>query len=64
MAVTKEMPQLVAVTEPALIMVAKAVAGVPTCTERLDGRTAATIDCAQLEDGAKNKMLQVTIINR
>jgi hypothetical protein len=29
-AVIKEMPQLVAVTEPALIMVAKAVAKVPT----------------------------------
>jgi hypothetical protein len=29
-AVTKEMPQLVAVTDPALTMVAKAVAKVPT----------------------------------
>jgi hypothetical protein len=61
-AVTKEMPQLVAVTDPALTMVAKAVAKVPTWTERLDGRTAAAIDCAQLEEGAKNKILQVTII--
>ena len=32
----------VAVDWPALIIVAKAVAGVPTCTERLEGRTADT----------------------
>jgi len=62
MAVFKEIPQLVAVTEPVLITVAKAVAKVPTRTERLNGRTAATIDCAQPEEGAINKMLQVTII--
>jgi hypothetical protein len=62
MAVSKEMPQLVAVTEPALIMVAKAVAGIPTCTERLDGKTAATIDCAQLEEGAKPKRLQIMMV--
>jgi len=60
--VIKETPQLVAVNEPELTMVAKAVADVPTRTERLDGRTAATIDCAQLKEGANNKMLHVTII--
>ena len=30
-----------AVDAPLLMRVTKAVAGVPTCTERLDGRTAA-----------------------
>jgi hypothetical protein len=37
-----EMPQPVAVAGPVLIMVAKTVAGTPTCTERLLGKTAAT----------------------
>ena len=35
------MPHDVAVTAPALMIVAKAVAVVPTCTERLLGKTAA-----------------------
>ncbi len=32
----------VVVVGPALMMVAKAVAALPVCTQRLDGRTAAT----------------------
>ena len=39
---TFEMPQLVAVFDPALIIVANAVAGTPTCTDRLLGKTAST----------------------
>ena len=39
-------PQPVAALVPALMIVAKAVAAWPTATERLDGRTAATI-CAR-----------------
>ena len=39
-----EMPQLVAIAEPPLMIVAKAVAVVPSLTERLLGRTAATKD--------------------
>ena len=42
MAVMVEIPQPVAVTAPALMIVAKAVAGTPTCTERLVGKTAAS----------------------
>src|SRR5262245_25471593 len=41
--VKSEIPHAVAVTEPALMIVANAVAVVPICTERLLGRTAATI---------------------
>jgi hypothetical protein len=40
------MPTLVAVTVPLLMTVAKTVAGFPTATDRLDGKTAATSDCA------------------
>src|SRR5262245_14049578 len=39
------MPTPVAVAEPALTMLTKAVAVAPTCTERLTGRTAATSGC-------------------
>ena len=42
MLVIGEMVQAVAMFESVLMMVAKAVAGVPTCTERLVGKTAAT----------------------
>src|SRR5262245_30926910 len=40
------MPTAVAVAEPALTMLTKAVAVAPTCTERLTGRTAATSGCS------------------
>src|SRR5262245_25445307 len=43
--------QPVAVVEPVLISVAKAVAGRPTWTERLEGSTAATRDWALLVEG-------------
>src|SRR5260221_9641756 len=39
------MPTAVAVADPALMMLTKAVAVVPTCTERLTGRIAATSGC-------------------
>ena len=42
MLVTVDMSQPVAVTSPALMIVAKPVAGVPTCTERLLGKSADT----------------------
>jgi hypothetical protein len=64
MAVANEMPQLVAVTELVLATAAKTVAETPTCTERLDGKTAAIIVCAKPEEGAKSKMLHVTMIAR
>ncbi len=51
--VTGEIEQPVAVAVPALMMVAKAVAGVPTCTERLAGRTAETTAAA----GGENFMV-------
>src|SRR5262245_29644776 len=41
MPVSGTIPQLVASLAPVLMTVAKAVAGVPTCTERLLGNTAA-----------------------
>jgi hypothetical protein len=41
-----EMPTLTAVASPVLMIVTKAVAGIPTCTDRLAGNTAATNDCA------------------
>src|SRR4249920_229406 len=48
--VKSEISHAVAVTKPALIIVAKAVAVVPTCTERLLGRTADTIVPAAISD--------------
>ena len=44
MLVIGEIVQPVAMLESVLMMVAKAVAGVPTCTERLLGKTAALSD--------------------
>src|SRR5215510_6839529 len=41
-----EMPQLVIVFDPALIIVANAVAGTPSCTERLLGKTAEKTTCS------------------
>jgi len=40
MLVTGEIPHAVAAIDPVLMILAKAVAGTPTCTERLAGRTA------------------------
>jgi hypothetical protein len=44
------------------MIVAKAVAGVPTCTERLRGRTDAERDCPQL--GAANSRERTGIAHR
>src|SRR4029450_13840602 len=53
--IKSERPHPVAITEPTWIIVAKAVAVVPTCTERLDGSTAATKanDCTALSASAR-----------
>ena len=47
--VTGAMPQLRAVAVPELIMLAKAVAEVPTCTERLLGKTDATREVKEVD---------------
>ena len=52
MFVIGEMAQPAAVSGPALRIVAKAVAEVPTCTERLEGKRAATTDAEPGSDCA------------
>src|SRR5262245_48985088 len=54
--VSGTIPQLVASVAPVLMTVAKAVAGVPTCTERLLGNTAAiSVGAPSPRQGATRK---------
>src|SRR5262245_324491 len=55
--------QPVAVAEPVLISVAKAVAGRPTWTERLEGNTAATRDWGLLVEGIMTHT-QTTVLSK
>src|SRR5262245_20941938 len=60
--VTSAGRQASAVPGPALMIVAKAVAGVPTCTDRLRGSTDAETDCPQL--GEANSRARTGTVHR